>query len=182
MKKLPAILLVTFLFSKSFGQMAEIGYNTADVGAEFQWYKDGKFLGLHFAYNAKLHHSVHGEIGYYMAGDPTAVYYANQDKGGMGLGVGYRYYTMLRPHAFFIGIKANLFTNKIVLLGTQDPETHTSKIFVPALETGYMILINDLFFISPGISIGYKTNLESILSQDEKKAVVLLGISTGFKF
>ena len=182
MNKLPIILLMIFISSSSSGQMAEIGYNTTDVGAEFQWYKDGKFIGLHAAVNAKLHHSFHGEVGYYMAGDPTATYYANQNKGGVGLGLGYRYYTMLRPHAFFIGVKANLFTNKIILLGTQDPETHTSKIFIAALETGYMILINDLFFITPGISIGYKTNLESILSLDEKKAVVLLGISTGFKF
>jgi hypothetical protein len=64
MKKLPAILSVTILFSKSFGQMAEIRYNTVDIGGEFQWYKDGKFIGLHLAANAKLHHSIHCEIGY----------------------------------------------------------------------------------------------------------------------
>jgi hypothetical protein len=26
----------------------EVGYNTADVGAEFQWYEDGSFIGLHW--------------------------------------------------------------------------------------------------------------------------------------
>ena len=158
----------------------EVGYNTTDVGAEFQWYKDGKFIGLHAAVNAKLHHSIHGEIGYYMASDPTAAFYYNQSKGGMGLGLGYRYYTMLRPHAFFIGVKANLFTHKIILT-TQIPETRTSKIFIPSIEIGYMILINDLFFITPGITVGYKTDLE-LKAADEQKAVVLLGISTGFKF
>src|SRR6185503_16298278 len=172
MRKLLIILLAAFYSSVSSGQ-TEVGYNTTDIGAEFQWYKDGKFIGLHAAVNAKLHHSVHGEIGYYMAGDPTASYYDNQNKGGLGLGLGYRYYTMYRPHAFFIGIKANLFTNKIILLGTQDPETHTSKIFIPSLETGYMILINDMFFITPSVSIGYKTNLESTMSPDEKKAIAL---------
>jgi hypothetical protein len=88
---------------------------------------------------------------------------------------------MLRPHAFFIGVKANLFTNKVKLLGTQDPEWRTSKIFIPAFETGYMILVNDLFFITPSLAIGYKTNLE-FKSLDEQKAVGLLGISMGFKF
>ena len=159
--------------------MAEIGYNTVDVGGEFQWYKDGKFIGLHLASNAKLHHSIHGEIGYYMAGDPSAVYYYNQNKGGIGLGLGYRYYTMLRPHAFFIGIKANLFTNKVTLT-TQVPENRTSKILIPSIEAGYMFLINDLFFITPGVAVGYKTNLE--LKADEKKAVGLFGMSMGFKF
>ena len=158
----------------------EVGYNTTDTGAEFQWYKTGKFIGLHAAVNAKLHHSIHGEIGYYIAGDPTAAFYNNQNKGGMGLGLGYRFYTRYRPHAFFIGAKANFFTHKVTLT-TQIPETRTSKIFIPALETGYMILINDLFFITPAISVGYKTDLE-LKAADEQKAVVLFGISLGAKF
>ena len=181
MKKVSTSFFLVFLFITSHAQM-EVGYNTTDVGAEFQWYEDGSFIGLHTAINAKLHHSFHGEVGYYIAGDPTASYYANQNKGGLGLGLGYRYYTKLRPHAFFIGVKANLFTNRVVLLGTQDQEEHTSKIFIPAFEAGYMILINDLFFITPSVAVGYKTNLESILSLDEKKAVGLIGISSGFKF
>jgi hypothetical protein len=72
MNKLLVILLMLFVSSQSSGQMEEIGYNTTDVGAEFQWYKGGKFIGLHVAVNAKLHHSIHGEIGYYFAREPTA--------------------------------------------------------------------------------------------------------------
>ena len=182
MKKLAIILLISLSSSAMYGQMAEIGYNTNDVGAGFQYYKDGKFIGLHLAHNAKLHHSFHFEIGYYIAGDPTSSFYANIDNGGPGLGLGYRYYFLLRPHGFFAGLKANLFTNKIILTGTQDPETLTSKICIPALETGYMILVNDMFFITPSVSFGYKTNLESGLKQDEEKTVPLFGISAGFKF
>ena len=159
--------------------MAEIGYNTADVGAEFQWYEDGQFIGLHLAHNAKLHHSFHATIGYYMAGDPTGSFYSNRNNGGLGAGLGYRYYFLLRPHRFFIGAKANLFTYKV---GTQTLMEYTSKIFIPSLETGYMFLINDQFFITPGVAVGYKTNLESGLESDEKKTVVLVGISGGFKF
>ena len=160
----------------------EAGYNTTDIGAEFQWYKDGKFIGLHLATNAKLHHSFHAMIGYYSAGNPTAAYYYNQNKGGIGVGAGYRYYTMFRPHGFFIGVNANLFTNKI-MLDTPIPEgPYTSMVFIPSVQTGYMILINDLFFITPTAAIGYKTNLQSKLSADEKKAIALLGVSCGFKF
>jgi hypothetical protein len=42
-----------------------------------------------------------------MANDPDAVYYYNQNKGGIGLGLVYRHYTMFRPHAVFICVKAN---------------------------------------------------------------------------
>ena len=180
MKKLVTIFLVLFCSGVSFGQM-DVGYTTTDVGGEFQYYKDGKFVGLHIASNAKLHSSIHAEIGYYIAGDPTATFYNNQNKGGLGLGLGYRYYTMYRPHAFFVGVKANLFTHKVVLT-TQTPETVNSAILIPSLETGSMILINDMFFITPSVSLGYKINLRSELKSDEKRAVGLLGISTGFKF
>lgn len=181
MKKLLAILVISSCSFVSFGQL-DVGYTTTDIGAEFQYYKDGKFIGLHLATNAKLHNSFHAEIGYYMAGDPTATFYKNQNKGGLGLGLGYRYYTMYRPHGFFIGVKANLFTNKTALTGTQTPEKLTSKIFIPSLEAGYMILINDMFFITPSVSLGYKTNLESKMKLDEKKTVGLFGVSMGFKF
>jgi len=181
MKKAAIIFFLVFLFNASNAQM-EVGYNTTDIGAEFQWYKDGKFIGLHVATNSKLHHSFHATIGYYIAGDPTASFYYNQNNGGLGAGLGYRYYTNLRPHGFFIGAKADLFTYKI-MLDTQAPEgPHTSMIFIPSLQTGYMILINDMFFITPTASVGYKTNLQSKLSADEKKSVALLGISVGAKF
>ena len=111
MKKATTTFFLVFLFIISRAQM-EVGYNTTDVGAEFQWYEDGTFMGLHLATNAKLHHSFHTMIGYYIAGDPTASFYYNLNNGGLGVGLGYRYYTGLRPHRFFIGAKADLFTYK----------------------------------------------------------------------
>jgi hypothetical protein len=182
MKKATTIFFIVFLFNASHAQM-EVGYNTTDIGAEFQWYEDGTFIGLHWATNAKLHHSFHATIGYYRAGDPTASFYYNQNNGGLGGGLGYRYYTNLRPHGFFIGAKADLFTYKIGLkTQTLSIEAHTSMIFIPSLQTGYMILINDMFFITPTVSVGYKTNLQHNMSADEKKSVALLGIALGAKF
>jgi hypothetical protein len=180
MKKVTILFFFVFLFNASHAQM-EVGYNTTDVGVEFQWYEDGKFIGLHFAANSKLHNSFHAMIGYYSAEDPKSTYYYNSKNGGFGVGLGYRYYTNLRPHGFFIGVNADLFTKKIIL-NTQIPKSYTSMIFIPSLQAGYMILINDLFFITPTVAGGYKTNLQSELSADEKKAVGLLGISLGVKF
>lgn len=179
MKKLATILLILLTSSALSAQMAEIGYNTNDIGAEFQYYKEGKFIGLHLAHNAKLHHSFHFEIGYYMAGDPASSSYSNVNNGGLGLGLGYRYYFLLRPRGFFAGLKANLFTYKV---GTQTLMLYTSKILIPSLEAGYLFLVNDMFFITPSVSFGYKTNLEGELKKlDDEKTVALFGISCGFK-
>lgn len=171
----PVILFSIYSFSQ------DIGYTTTDIGAEYKWYKDGNYYGLHVASNAKLHHSIHGTIGYYSAKDDISSYYNNNNKSGIGLGLGYRYFTKLRPDGFFIGTQANLFFNKVTLT-TQVPETYTSKVFIPSLKTGYMGLINDLFFITPEISFGYQTNLESKLKAEGGKTVFVFGISTGFKF
>ena len=181
MKKATTFFLFVFLFKAADAQM-EVGYNTTDVGAEFQWYKDGKFIGLHLAANAKLHHSFHMMLGYYMAGDPAGTFYDNQNKGGPGAGLGYRYYTNLRPHGFFIGAKANLFTNKVMPHPPTAEGPYTSMIFIPSLQTGYMLLINDMFFITPSVEAGMKTNLQGKLSAEENKAVALLSISIGAKF
>jgi hypothetical protein len=160
----------------------EVGYNTTDIGAEFQSFKYGNFGGLHVAANSKLHNSFHAVIGYYSAKDPSANFYYNQKKGGLGIGAGYRYYIALRPHNFFVGARVYLFTNK-VMLNTQTPEgPYTSKIFIPSLETGYMFLINDMFFFTPSISLGYKTNLESKLDADKKETLPVFNVSAGFKF
>lgn len=183
MKRLTTIFFFVVLFNASHAQM-EVGYNTTDIGAEFQWYEDGKFIGLHLAANSKLHHSFHATIGYYIAGDPTASFYYNQTNGGLGGGLGYRYYILLKPRGFFIGAKADLFTHKVTLktqtLMVEGP--YTSMIFIPSLQTGYLILINDRFFITPTAGFGYKTNLQSKLSADEKKSLALFGISIGAKF
>ncbi len=181
MKKIAALVALTFIFITSNAQM-EVGYNTTDIGAEFQYYKDGKFIGLHLAHNAKLHHSFHGMIGYYLAGDPTASFYYNKSNGGLGAGLGYRYYFNLRPHGLFIGANANAFTYKVMLDAQASEEPINSTIFIPSLQTGYMLLINDMFFITPTVAAGYKMNLQTEMKVEEKKLTALLGISCGFKF
>jgi hypothetical protein len=94
--------------SASYAQM-EVGYNTADLGAEFQWYKNGNLSGFTWLPMQKLHHSFHATIGYYMAGEPTASFYYNQNNGGLGAGLGYRYYILLRPHGFFYWVQRRIY-------------------------------------------------------------------------
>ena len=183
MKKWLTLFSFIFIFTNSKAQdgYVDIGYNTVDLGADFKTFNAGSFIGLHLGYGAKLHHAFHGSIGYFIAKDNISTYYFNNTNGGLGVNIGYRYYTKPRPDGFFIGVDASLFTNKVTLT-TQIPETYTSLMFIPALQTGYMLLINDQFFITPSVSVGYRTNLESTLTAEGGKAVAVPGISAGFKF
>jgi hypothetical protein len=176
MKKLNIILALFFYCLCASSQQVDIGYRTTDVGIEFLNYKDGSFIGLHFGFNAKLHHSFHSSVGYYFAGNETPASYSNKSNGGVGINLGYRYYVKPRPDGFFVGAKANLFTNKIIPVGP-----YTSMNFIPAVQTGYMLLINDMFFITPSIEVGIKTNLQQKISTDKSKSAFLAGISCGFK-
>jgi hypothetical protein len=181
MKKLNIVLAFLFFYISASAQEVDIGYRTTDVGAEFLNYTDGNFFGLHLGFNAKLHHSFHTSLGYYVAGDKTPPNYYNKSKGGLGVNLGYRYYVKPRPDGFFVGAKVNLFTNKVILT-TQTPlGPYTSSILIPALQTGYMFLINDMFFITPSIEAGIKTNLQQKINAAKNKSVFLAGISCGFK-
>jgi hypothetical protein len=180
MKKTIACFLSVLAFQYSFSQDVIVGYKTIDLGTEYQHYSNGNYFGFHLAVNARLHHSVFLTLGYYAAGSTNSAYYTNFKNGGPGFGAGYRYYTKPRPDGFFAGAAVYLFTNDVTLT-TQVPETYNSKIIIPSVQTGYMFLINDLFFINPTISLGYKTNMNSKLTADGGKAVGLLGISCGFK-
>ncbi len=182
MKKAIILFGCFLIFQIVKSQEAEIGYRTTDVGGEYLTYADGSVIGLHIASNARLNHSFQAFLGYYMAKDNTPSYYYNSTKGGLGIGIGYRYYTKPRPDGFFIGIKANLFTNKIILSSQPSDGPYTSMIFIPAFQTGYMFLINDMFFITPSVGVGLKTNLQNKLTTDKKKTIVMPGISCGFKF
>lgn len=182
MKKCFAVFSFLIILSSSNAQdgYVDIGYTTTDVGVDFKTFSDGSFVGLHLGFGAKLHHALHGSIGYYMAKNNTPSYYSNKTKGGLGVNIGYRYYTKPRPDGFFIGIDASLFTNKATL-NSQVPETYTSLKFIPSLQTGFMILINDQIFITPSVSVGYNTNLENKLNVNGGKAVAVPGISAGVK-
>lgn len=181
MKKLSIALAFLFFCITISAQQVDIGYRTTDVGAEFLKYKDGSFIGLHLGFNAKLYHSFHVSLGYYTASDKTPPNYYNKSKGGIGINLGYRYYVKPRPDGFFVGAKANLFTNKVILTTQTPVGPYTSSIFIPALQTGYMFLINDMFFITPSVEAGIKTNLQEKLSGNKSKSVFVVGISCGFK-
>jgi hypothetical protein len=52
----------------------------------------------------------------------------------------------------------------------------------PTAEIGYMFLINDMFFISPSVAAGLQTNIKTEGQAVGDGSIILIGISTGWKF
>jgi hypothetical protein len=182
MKK--AIILSGLLLSIctiSFSQ--EVGYNTTDVGAEYQYYEEGGIYKLHLAVNSKLHHSFHFSVGYNSVNASKQSPVVKKYYGGLAAGLGYRYYFTYKPHQFFAGVRFDFISRKTELDLVQ-PEKINSSRLISAAEFGYMILVNDMFFITPSVSLGASLKTNSKYDNDflDEGFVFLPGISMGFKF
>ena len=147
MKKLislPLLLLLLFTLP-AFSQ--EIGFRTTDIGAEFQWYPDGKIYNLHLAFNAKLNHSFQFRFGYNHIN--THRYTDHVEEGnGWGGGVGYRYYFKPFPYQFFVGVRTDIWNNKISWANSVLEANLKRWMLYPAAETGYTFVINDQCYIT----------------------------------
>lgn len=181
MKKCTSFTIIFICFIAT-ARSQDFGYKTIDVGGEFQWYSDGYITGLHLAYNFPIHHAIQLRIGYNKANHEDRGKHDNEEGGGPGFSLGYRYYFLVRPHGFFLGARSDLWHMNIDW--KQGTAAGTSKIWVvqPTLEIGYMFLINDEFFISPSVSNGAEINVKTEGQPVGQGFITLVGISTGWKF
>lgn len=181
MKKQTILLLLIFLFNVP-ARSQIMGYKTIDVGGEFQWYSKGFITTLHLAYNFPVHHSLQARLGYNKSNWKTKGNHDNEEGGGLGFSFGYRYYFLVRPHGFFLGARTDI--SNLSIDWRQGTSKGKSKIwaFQPTAETGYMFLINDLFFISPSFAAGVQSNIKTEGQPVGNGFIVLAGISAGWKF
>ena len=162
----------------------EIGFNTTDIGGEFQWYNKGTIFNLQLALNAKIHHSFLIRAGYNNTNLQRTTTHDSEEGGGFGGGLGYRYYFKPFPHKFFIGTRVDLW--KMDITWSKPLMEGTTKLWTmqPALEAGYTVVINDNFFFTPYIAAGTQVNLKT---EGEKVGsgegfIFLPGISAGIRF
>ncbi len=183
MKKLTSLTTAVILFLVS-ARSQETGYKTIDAGGEFQRYPHGSVFNLHVAFNAKIHNSFVLMAGYNKAGLQSTSLHNGEEGSGWGCSLGYRYYLLVVPHRFFAGVRADLWRMKIHWSIPVTESDSKLTILQPALETGYTLLINDMFFITPYIAAG---SLIKLKNEGEKVAygkgfIPLAGISAGWRF
>jgi hypothetical protein len=180
MKKATVLLLLILFFHYAKSQ-EEIGYNTNDIGGEFQWYPSGRKISLHTAFNAIMHHSVIVSLGYNKINRDD-----NSEKGiekgsGWGGAIGYRYYFRLLPHKFFVGARAGLWRTKIDWAQDLQIGETTTWTIQPTFEIGYTFVIKDWAFITPSISGGVDIPMKTEGEKVDQGFITLVGISAGFR-
>jgi hypothetical protein len=179
MKK--SFVLFTLLFFYFATRSQEMGYNTTDIGGEFQWYPNGTITGLHLAFNAKLHSSVNFRFGYNNTNRGDNGKHANEKGSGWGGTIGYRYYFKPFPHKFFIGAKTDLWRMNINWHNPIVSGTSKTWTLIPALETGYTFFVNDQLFITPSLAFGTEINIKTDGQEVGHGFVTMMGISLGVR-
>jgi len=181
-KAIITIITLTLFSNHSFSQ--EVGYNTKEFGAEYNYYTGGNILNFHIAFNSKLHHSIIVRVGYNAVNEQHTSSFTNEEGGGLSAGLGYRYFFAYRSHLFFIGAKFDYWNLDISWNDTYSGGRYkVSSVFTGA-ETGYKFLINDRFFITPSVGLGVVNAIGSNTNKNSTRTgfTVLPGISTGVQF
>ena len=180
MKKFLAAALMIFIFKFSNSQV-EVGFNTTDIGAEFQWYPSGTITGLHLAFNSKLHNSFVIRGGYNKIDRKDNGEKQNEKGSAWGGSLGYRYYFKPYPYKLFLGVRTDLWRMNIDW--TEGPNYGLTKTWTiqPTFEIGYTFIINDQAFITPVISNGAEINIKTEGDKVGQGFITMIGISAGFR-
>ena len=175
-------LIIFFLCSTLYATTQDFGYKTIDVGAEFLTSSKGNTTSLLLAYNLPVHHAFLLRAGYTSSKWKEKGNHDYEEGSGPGVSLGYRYYFLVRPHGFFLGVNAQAWKLSIDWReGTTTGKTKTWGL-QPTVEMGYMFLINDMFFISPTISSGIQSNFKTEGQEVGEGFITRFGISAGWKF
>ncbi len=175
------IIGISLLFTQLL-HAQEYGYNTVDVGVGFKAPAHGMIFGLHLASNAKIHGGFHALLGFNKIKSSDAGKHTLEEGGGPGVSLGYRYYFKVRPYGFFIGAGTDLWRLKIDWREGAAFGTTRTWALIPQAELGYMVLINDMFFITPSIGFGVQSNFGTNGEAVGDGSRVMPGISMGWKF
>jgi len=183
MKK-PSFLVIAFLFLASTAKSQDFGYTTVDVGGEYQWNPDGMITSLQFAFNSKVHSSFLIRGGYNKVNVKRTALHDSEEGTGWGGSIGYRYYVGVIPRRFFIGLRADVWNMNIHHSIPVTESTSKLSVFQPGVETGYTILINEQFFITPSITASTQI---TVATKGDKVDYgqgfkPMAGISAGWRF
>ncbi len=181
MKKL-ILLIFSVITILSTVHSQDMGYRTTDVGVEYQWQPKSQVFALHLAYNLQVHHSFQARLGYTKTNWLDKGRNDNEEGSGFGGSLGYRYYIGYIPKEFFMGVRADIWSMKV--FWQRGTLSGTSKVIAiqPALEMGYMFLLNDQVFITPAVTCGSLKNVKVEGRVVGEGLMLLMGVSAGWKF
>lgn len=181
LKQLTTLLLITICIS---ARSQEVGYNTTDVGGEFQFTPDYTSYNLLLGFNAKLHSAVIVRGGYSSSFVKHKNAASSESGNGWNASVGFRYHFSVVPKRFFLGINAGIQSFNIKWATTGASGNSKILVLQPRLDAGYTFLINDMFYITPQLSATVQKTLSTSGEPVSfgKDFLGGAGISAGWRF
>jgi hypothetical protein len=172
------ILLFTFFLTCNYLIAQEASSKYTAFGIELQQYPTGFLLGARAEFGFKPHQSFDLRAGYNLVDHRDQGEHANEEGGGFGFTLGYRYYFKPQNTRFFLGIRSDLWFNSI---DWQDSPTvsGTTDVVVlqPTIISGYLFLINEKWSITPTLAFGYEFNIVEDGEPVGQGAILLWGVN-----
>ncbi len=181
MFKNPFILLTFFLsYCHLFAQEAQSKY--LSLGIEIQQYPTGFLFGARGEYGFKSHQSLDFRVGYNLVDHRDLGKHANEEGGGIGFTLGYRYYFQPQSTRFFLGARTDLWFNKIDWQDSPSISGTTNIVVLqPTAIAGYLFLINEKWSITPTLAFGWEINIVENGEPVGQGSILLWGLNFNYR-
>ncbi len=162
-----------------------------DLGIEFQAYPAGTITGLRYEIGFD-NQSVNARVGYNAANRRDWGEHPNEEGGGLGGSLGYRYYFNEIRKDFFLGLRAGIWQLDIDWLDDCNGEINVENcdrngvsetlVFQPTAEMGWLFVFNEKWIVTPSISYGLEINVQTQGEEVGQGDILLGGLSIGYRF
>ena len=169
----------------SFPIAEGIAQSTGYVGTEVQVYPAGLIIGARGGVDLGARQEINFRAGYNITDRRDFGKHDNEEGGGRGFGLGYRYYLSNKLNGFFAGVRTDLFFLEIDWRDNNPLQNGTTDIVVlqPTAEVGYDILKkNAVWSLQPTISLGVEINIQTEGEPVGEGAILLGGLNLTYGF
>ena len=152
------------------------------LGVEMQLYPTGFLLGARGEIGFSQQ-SIDFRIGYNFINHRDQGVQANEEGGGYGFTLGYRYYLNLPNDRFFIGVRSDFWFNEIIWQDENSGSGTTNIVVLqPTVNCGYVFLIKENWTITPTLAFGWEMNIFKRGEPVGQGAILLIGLNLSHRF
>jgi len=194
-KKYFIIFLSFSLATISFAQEEKIkAFSVVDSGIEFQIYPTGYLTGFRLETNLSNKEALNFRLGMNVFNHKDLPKRAgindhiSETGSGYGFSLGYRRYFRQTVKNFFLGVRTDLWFNKVTwkkeTIITKNEGVTNIVVLQPTIETGWLFELgkNKNVTLSPNMAFGYEWNIYKDNEQTGNGFIILGGLSLGYRF
>lgn len=155
------------------------------IGLEAQGYPAGMITTLRGGLELSSRQELSVRLGYNITRRGDFGEHDNEEGGGPGFSVGYRYYTGDELDGLFFGVRANLWFMEIDWRDENPARTGTTDITVlqPTAEAGYNLLGGrSSWLLAPVVAVGWEFNVHTQGEAVGEGAILLGGLNVAYLF